>query len=47
MEHCTNANLSMFPLADVFFYSVEFKEIVWSDGRRTVQNFVDHSEFVD
>ena len=26
---------------------VEFKEIVWSDGRMTVQDFVDHSESVD
>ena len=29
--------------------SVEFKEIVWSDGRMTVQDIhiVDHSESVD
>ena len=26
--------------------SVEFKEIVWSDGRMTVQDIVDHSESV-
>ena len=45
MERCTNANLSMFPLglictkSEVMFYTrlrfVEFKEIVWSDGRMT------------
>ena len=37
--------------SEVMFFtrlrSVKFKEIVWSDGRMTFQDIVDHSESVD
>ena len=57
MERCTNANLSKYVSpgligteSEVMFLTrlcfVEFKEIVWSNGRLTVQDFVDHIESV-